>query len=377
MGVSSKGGGRTSNGPVLNGRSGPGSDVRYCAVSFDDLPGWRYGSDDDLGIPGGLRAYLQSLGVLREIYPNLSPPDENQSARDYFENRFTPYRVSIDGPAAPRGFFTGYFEPVLNGSRTRRATYSVPVLKIPDDLIELVDDAMRPVASAAGELSHGRVVNDTIAPYYNRREIELGALEGRGLEICYLDDPVGAFILHVQGSGVIAFEDGERIRVSYAAKNGYPYTSIGQLLINDGVFDAESMTLEALTAWLKAAPELARGVMWRNESYVFFEELGAFDDVGQVGVRSIRLTAGHSLAVDTSIHDAGLPAYLVIDDLQMSSDVEGFRRLMVMQDTGSAIRGAARGDIFYGTGPEAGDIAGRTRHYGDLYVFLPRNAGGA
>lgn len=332
-------------------------------VTFADLTGWQ--RDDH---EAALAAFLKSDHILREAYPGLVDPRtvSDVSARDYFETHFKPYR-SVSGAD---GFFTGYYEPVLGGSRYRSARFHVPLLRRPDDLETLVDDALR--ASSGDRLTHARRTSAGLEPFPVRAEIEQGCLDGQGLEFIYLDDPVDAFFLHVQGSGLIELDDGSRVRVSYAAKNGHPYTSVGKWLIEQGTFRAEDMSLQNLSAWLRAQPDGGRPVLWRNQSYIFFEELGAADKVSIKGTRGIALSAGRSLAIDASIHRLGLPVYVAASGLPDGAGGADFCRLMVAQDVGSAIRGPGRGDIFFGTGPEAGHIAGRTKHAGEMFVLLPR-----
>lgn len=223
----------------------------------------------------------------------------------------------------------------------------------------------------AHRFTHMRRTADGLEPYATRADIENGALSGQGLEIFWLADAVDAFFLHVQGSGVIALPDGTQTRVAYDGKNGHPYTSIGRYLIDEGLFPADLMTLDALKDWLRANPRLAPGVLQQNRSFVFFRELTGEDAKSPVGVEEIPLTPGRSLAVDTGFHAIGLPVYVVAPTLTHANPPDSFQRLMVAQDVGSAIRGPERGDLYFGTGDEAGRLAGGTKHPGTFYVLLP------
>lgn len=331
-------------------------------LAFHDLPGW---ADDDHA--AALQCFRSSFAQLRQAFPDLPEPDAATPARRYFEAHFEPQRIDAsDGD----GLLTGYYEPVLAGARTSSARFHVPLLRRPDDLETLRDDSLR--ASAGETLTHARRTPAGLEPYPTRREIEQGCLANRRLELLFLEDPIDAFFLHVQGSGLIELDDGSRVRVSYTAKNGHPYTSIGKALIDDGAIAAKDMSLPTLRAWLSADRDRAERTMWRNTSYIFFEELGDAASVDPVGVHGIPLTPGRSIAVDASRHAIGLPLYIAADDLP--GHLGPFRRLMIAQDVGSAIRGAARADIFYGTGSAAGEQAGRTKHVGRFHVLRPRDA---
>lgn len=293
-------------------------------------------------------------------------PDDRR-ARAFFEAHFVPHRVV---QANGTGFLTGYFEPELRGSRTPSPRYRVPVYRKPDDLVVLIPDEQR--GTLDGEMTAGRKTADGIVPYSTRRQIDQGALRGRGLEILYLDDPVAAFFMHIQGSGRVVLDDGQVVRLSYAAKNGYPYTSIGRILLDRGEIAKADMSLDTLTAWLRAHPESADQLLWENRSYIFFQEdADAAPDAGPIGAQNVPLTDGRSLAVDPGFHALGTPIWVAAPSLDVHGQ-SGFHRLMVAQDVGSAIKGPERGDIYWGSGADAGAIAGRTRHTGHFYVLRPR-----
>ncbi|MGI9408364.1 MAG: murein transglycosylase A, partial [Hyphomicrobiaceae bacterium] len=294
-----------------------------------------------------------------------------KAPKSYFEAHYVPHRVVHPGP---NGLLTGYYEPVLRGSRHSSADYPVPLYRQPEDLVKVEADAARGYRNDT--LVAGRMIDGDIVPYFTRREIELGALDDLGLDFLYLADPIDAFFLHVQGSGLIELDDGTSVRIGYAAKNGHPYTSIGRVLIERGEIAESDMTLAALRTWLETHPEQAADVMRENASFIFFQEHNEADveSAGPVGSLGVTLTDGRSLAVDTSYHELGTPVFVSSATLDCHGS-KGFHRLMVAQDVGSAIRGPERGDIFWGTGDEAGRLAGETIHEGTFFVLLPRQAG--
>ncbi len=352
----------------------PDGVVRFEPVSFAALDGW---AQDDHA--AALRCFLRSADILAEGVASVGTiVDEARQAltgsspakacRTVLEQAFTPHRIVHPGT----GFVTGYYEPVLTGSRVRSPDFKVPLYRRPDDLVTLVDDALR--GSVAGALTHARGTPDGLVPFATRREIELGALAGQGLELCWLADPIDVFFLQVQGSGVVDLAGEGAIRVGYDGKNGHPYTSVGKVLIAAGEITASDMSLETLRAWLAADRDRARLLLWHNASFVFFRERAFAAAEGPLGVRDITLTAGRSLAVDASVHHLGLPIHVSVPGLVADDAADGFHRLMIAQDVGSAITGAERGDIFFGTGASAGARAGATRHAAQFHVLLPHGA---
>lgn len=347
---------------------------RYEPVSFAALTGWD--SDDHAA---ALAAYMCSARRLAEKYPGKSAiasptllaasaatSGDAASARSFFETYFRPHRVVHNGPA---GLLTGYYEPILPGSRERTDHFSIPLYRRPADLVNLVAESER--GAMAHQYTHMRQTDAGQEPYATRADIENGALAGQGLEGFWLHDAVDVFFLHVQGSGVIALSDGSSTRVAYDGKNGHPYTSIGRYLIDEGLFPADQMTLDALKDWLRANPTLATGVLQQNRSFVFFRELLGAEASSPVGVEEIPLTPNRSLAVDTGFHAIGSPVYVTAPTLTHATPSGGFHRLMVAQDVGSAIRGPERGDLYFGTGDDAGRLAGNTKHPGTFFVLLP------
>jgi membrane-bound lytic murein transglycosylase A len=235
-------------------------------------------------------------------------------------------------------------------------------------LVNLVDEADR--ATPVGGLTHARRTAEGLRPYATRAEIEQGVLSGQGLEFVYIADPVDKFFLQVQGSGLVRLQDGSRIRLTYDGKNGHPYTSIGRYLIEAGSIPAEKMTLQALGTWLRSNLSHAQQIMNRNLSYVFFREMDASQAKAPLGVGDVPLTSGRSLAVDPVFHGLGLPVFVTVDGLRDGRRRQ-FRRLMIAQDVGSAIKGPERGDIFFGTGDGAGRRAGRVKQSARFVVLLP------
>ncbi|MBM3519176.1 MAG: transglycosylase [Alphaproteobacteria bacterium] len=287
-------------------------------------------------------------------------------ARQFFETNFVPFKVRE--AERPEGLFTGYYEPEAEGSLTPSAQYPAPIYGKPSDLVAF-DDA----AKTATGLSYGRIVDGEPRPYFTRREIEEGALANRGLEIVWLRDWVDAFFIHVQGSGRVRLADGGTKRLAYAGKSGRPYTSIGGVLVERGELTRETMSMQSLRQWMARDPQAARDLMWQNESFIFFREVELADaDLGAPGAQQVQLTPLRSLAVDRSIWMFGTPVWLDTSVPDGKGGEEAFRHLMIAQDTGSAIRGAARGDIYFGFDPLAGERAGRMKAAGTMIVLLPR-----
>ena len=286
----------------------------------------------------------------------------SQAARRFFEDNLSPVKI-----ANVTGQFTGYFEPELEGSRTRSKAFKVPVLARPDDLIRLSKSA----ADRLG-VAYGRVVNEKEYAYFTRRQIEQGQLSAQNLEILYLRSWQDLFFMQIQGSGRVRLREGGHVRLAYAAKTGLPYTAIGKVLIDRNELTREEMSMQALRQWLKDHPRQAREVMWQNKSYVFFRELkGHAADSGPIGAQKLPLTPLRSLAVDRKFWALGVPLW-VSTTVYTNGVLRPFNQLMIAQDTGSAIKGAARGDVYMGTGDQAGLDAGAMDQAGTLTALLPR-----
>jgi membrane-bound lytic murein transglycosylase A len=390
------------------------------AARFADLPGW---SDDHQA--AALAAFLRSCaalsrqpaerplatahsaatfaGSVADWRPACAAAAEvrrgdDAAARAFFERSFQPLAAS-DGDDR-EGFFTGYFEPTLHGSRRRSDVYRVPLYRRPPELVSVDLGEFRD--DLAGRRIAGRLRGDRLVPYPERGAIDAGALAGRGLELVWVDDAVDAFFLHVQGSGVVRLAEGGEMRVGYAAQNGHPYRSIGRELVDRGEMALEDVSLQSIRRWLLTHANEAAELMAANPSFVFFREL---DGSGPVGSQGVVLTPGRSLAVDTAFHALGVPVWLdgwrpsaealaaaaqnpaavpattpggepatAAEDAPFApaaTDVP-LRRLLVAQDTGGAIRGPLRGDVFWGPGEEAEIVAGSMRHPGRLWLLLPR-----
>jgi membrane-bound lytic murein transglycosylase A len=361
-------------------------DVTFEPVSFADLPGW--GQDDHAASLGAFqKSGERLLAAVRggTLTSTNAPPEgllsacedaqalgrrrpTRAAARAFFETHFTPHRILHQ---AREGLLTGYYEPVLYGSRQPEGRFQTPIYRRPPDLVNLVPESMR---GAQGKtLTHARNTDNGLQPYPTRAEIETGALTGRGLELFYLADPVDVFFMQIQGSGRIKLPDGTAIRVSYDGKNGHPYSSIGRHLIDSGQLAPDQVTLHNLATWLKADPERGKKVMWYNASYVFFRELAGEQANGPLGVLDIPLTPVRSLAVDASVHAIGTPIYVGAPTLTHVTQCTPFQRLMIAQDVGSAIKGPERGDIYFGSGRAAGKLAGVTKHSGNFFALLARS----
>jgi len=303
------------------------------------------------------------------------PAGDHVAARSALERWFVPYAASNNGDT--KGLFTGYYEPELRGSRSRSGRYVVPLYGRPADLITVDLGLFR--EELRGQRIAGRVQGGALRPYASRAEIEAGALaatprDGGGpLELVWVDDGIDAFFLEIQGSGRIVLDDGSILRVGYAAQNGHPYYAIGRELVSRGV-PREQVSMQSIRAWLAANPDQAREVMNKNPSFVFFRTLAppAAADDGPLGAEGVALTPGRSLAVDRAHLAMGLPVWLDAEDPLEAS--RRLQRLLVAQDTGGAIRGPVRGDVFWGFGSDAAERAGKMRSAGRYWILLPRDA---
>lgn len=292
-------------------------------------------------------------------------------ARTFFESRFRPFRLRPEDGS--RGFVTGYYEPDLVVAKSRDARFRYPIYRRPDDLVE-IDETNRP-RDMDPYFAFGRRDAGGIREYPDRREIELGALERRGLEIAFAESRTDLFFVHIQGAARLCHLDGRRSRITYAGKTGHRFTPIGRILVERGEIAREAVTMATIREWLAAHPGQLDELLWQNRSFIFFREIPFGDAaLGPVAAAKVPLSAGRSLAVDRLIHTFGTPIYVHAPTLTLHDDGAPFARLMLAQDTGSAIVGAARGDIFMGSGAMAGAIAGQVKHPADFFVFLPAAA---
>lgn len=287
--------------------------------------------------------------------------------RVFFEEQFLAFVVR-DGEK-PEGLFTGYYEPQAEGSRTRTGRFDVPVYRRPPDLV-----AFDEKQQAETGLAYGRLENGNPVSYLTRKQIEQGALAGQNLELVWLEDWADVFFIHIQGSGRVHLSDGSVMRLSYAAKSGLRYTGIGPLLVGRGAFTREDMSMQATRDWMRKNPRAARELMWENQSFIFFREVKlAKPELGALGAQHVQLTPQRSLAVDRSHWMFGTPVWLdTAAPAPRGARPETFRRLMIAQDTGSAIRGLARGDVYWGFGEDAAHYAGPMKSPGRMIVLLPK-----
>lgn len=358
-------------------------DPRLSPVDFAAICGWE---EDDHA--AAFRAFLAGAPLIAEKPPRtrglgiaghllqaaaqvaLAAPGSIGAleARRFFESRFRPYRI------AASGFVTGYYEPELTASLTRTERFPIPLYRRPDDLVDVPDDH-RP-AGWDPEIRFARRTSFGLEPYFDRPAIEAGALSGRGLELAWLPSAVDAFFVHIQGSARLRLTDGTTLRVAFDGKSGHAYTSIGRLAVERGLLPLDGAHKEGLERWLREHPAEGVALMQENRSFIFFRptELGEGD--GPMGAAGVPLTAGRSLAVDRTLMTFHAPVWVDAPELaDPDRGAFGFRRLMIAQDTGSAIVGPARGDLFFGSGDTAGTLAGGVSHRAEMTVLIPTHPG--
>jgi len=344
------------------------------ALAFADLDGWK---DDDHAV--AFQAFLKSCSAIlqgskakraaKPVFGGLYNACEKAAtlaaagtvdrapARKFFEDNFKPMRVlppvhTYGYYTGADGFYTGYYEAEFEGSRVKTEDYNVPLYRVP--------------AKLAGKKSK-------VFSQYDRTEIENGALAGQGLEICWIKSPIDSFFAQIQGSTRVKLDKGELLRLNYIASNGKPYTPVGRLLLDRGVYTPEEMSMDKIREYMEANPEEGKALRMKNRSFVFFSEtsLGPQDEC--IGAQGIPLTPGRSLAVDRSIHVYGTPIWIDAKfPLKGDAPQDTFQHLMFAQDTGSAIRGAARADIYFGHGEDAPHIAGRIKQFGKFVMLMPQ-----
>jgi membrane-bound lytic murein transglycosylase A len=349
-------------------------------IEFDQIAGWAADNHQQ-----ALKAFARSCheiektghgfrrnprfgGTRQQWLEVCAKLPDAKSAIKFFEQNFVPFLVT--DPDRKDGLLTGYYEPLAKGSLKPTARYSVPIYARPPDLVAFDAEAQKDTGLAYGRVSGGKP-----QAYLTREEIEKGALSGKGLEIVWLDSWEDAFFIHIQGSGRVQLEQGGELRLAYAAKSGLPYTGIGGVLMNWGELTKETNSMQAIRTWMAQNETKARELMWLNKSFVFFRSVEIADKtLGAVGAQQVNLTPERSLAVDRSVWMFGTPIW--IDTHLPNEATQGakpYRRLMVAQDTGSAIKGMARGDVYWGWGAEAGRIAGHMKSPARMTVLLPRS----
>ena len=352
-------------------------------LRWTDLEGWA--ADDHLA---AFEAYQTSCQLFRKtkrpgderpVYNALWEvcrraaavrPANADAARAFFEENFRPVRITRLGD--PQGFLTGYYEPIVQGSRFPNPEFHVPLYRRPRDLVAA---GYKPGIAAfpnKGALIGRRNEKDEIVPYHDRGAIDEGALDGQGLEICWLRDPFEALAIQIQGSARVILEDGTPLRINYDSHNGYPYTAVGRVLIERNLVPRDEMSMQRIRDWMAANPDEAPKIRATNRSYVFFRITGLSNDGEPVGAQGVPLMPGRSIAVD-KIHVYGTPFFIEASlPVESTRPTTPFRRLMIAQDTGSAIVGPARADLYWGAGDDAARIAGRIRHSGRFAMLLPR-----
>jgi len=343
------------------------------AARWSDLPGW---AEDDLAV--AWPAFLQSCRGLTskaqwllwraacEEAKGLVATDSATLHR-FFEARFEPYLLTNpDGTTS--GTVTGYYEPLLRGSRTRSATFSQPVLGVPSDLLTI--DLSDVLPDLKNMRLRGRLQGNRVIPYYSRADIVGREKNYADRVLLWVDDAVELFFLQIQGSGRVKLPDGSTVRIGYADQNGHPYHSVGRVLIERGELRAEQASMQGIQAWARANPAKLDEVLNANPSYVFFREVSVKgnENEGPQGALGVPLTAERSIAVDPRHVPLGAPVFLSTTQPNSATPLQ---RLMLAQDTGGAIRGVVRADFFWGFGAEAGAQAGRMKQQGQMWVLLP------
>ncbi|MEO1702931.1 MAG: MltA domain-containing protein [Pseudomonadota bacterium] len=351
-------------------------------VDYNELPHWH---DDDHAAAVAAFARHQKIPV-DEVYkrpPTGCNPDQlielvsaaarinADKAQNFFEKNFVPVRLDQtkdDASPDPSSIVTGFFEPEYQASRMPSKRYSVPVHARPSQLVEAKS---APVGSVPeGYRFAWRHDDGSMGPAPDRAAIHRGALDGRAEILCWLENPIDAFFMHIQGAARLKLEDGTMMRVSYAAKTGHPFTAIGGLLVKMGVFGQNEVSMQGIVAWLRDHHDEAQTMMNRNRSYIFFKETALGDPtLGPFAAAKIQLTAQRSLAVDMRFHTFATPIYVHAHNVNGSN----FSNLMIAQETGTAIMGPSRGDIFFGTGEEAGILAGGVVSPVTFFVLCPKS----
>jgi len=358
---------------------------QYIPLAWADIAGWA--TDDHVQAYRAFRVSCAAIAAQRNppedsraLGISLREPcraakareiTEDAKARAFFEENFLPLQISRLGEDA--GFVTGYYEPIVDGSRTQTDIYDVPIYRRPSNLFVRGFGQDSPSLPNKGQVFR-KIGRRELVPYYDRGEIEDGAIAGRGLEICWLKNQTDLLFAQIQGSARIRLEDGSTIRINYDAHNGYPYTAVGRILIDRGIIPKEQMSMQKIREWMEQNPGGANELRRQNRAYVFFREVPLSDKDEAVGAQGVPLTPGRSIAVDSSLHVYGTPFFIEGElPIESAQSKTPFRRLMVAQDTGSAITGPARADIYYGAGVEAGRISGRFRHNMRFVMLVPKS----
>lgn len=360
------------------------SGSQYEPLTWGNVPGWK--DDDQLsaykafrtsckpiaaqrGAPPDAKALGSSLRDPCRIARGLELADAGK-AKDFFEQNFVPLRISRLGEDA--GFVTGYYEPILDGSRTQTDVYNVPIYRRPSNLFVRGKNQSSVGLPNSGPV-YRKIGRRKLVPYYDRAQIEDGAIAGRGLEIAWLKSQTDLLFAQIQGSARIKFADGPTLRINYDAHNGYPYTPVGRVLIDRGIIPRDQMSMQKIREWMDQNPDGAKELRRQNRAYVFFREVQLSDKDEAVGAQGVPLTAGRSIAVDKALHVYGTP-FFIAGELPIESERSKtpFHRLMIAQDTGSAIVGPARADLYFGAGAHAGKVSGRLKHNMQFVMLVPK-----
>lgn len=361
------------------------ADTQYVPVAWTDIAGWD--ADDHLQAFKAFRASCRAVAASpasaadgKALGASLRGPcraartadvSDKAMARAFFETHFRPLQISSLGQTD--GFVTGYYEPIVDGSRTRTDVYTVPVYRRPSNLFVRGYRQNAPTLPNSGPV-YRKIGRRKLIPYYDRAEIEDGAIAGRGLEICWLKSQTDLLFTQIQGSARVRLDDGSTIRINYDSYNGYPYTAVGRVLIERNIIPKDRMSMRRIRQWMDENPDGAKDLRRQNRSYVFFREVKLSDNDEAVGAQGVPLTPGRSIAVDQSLHVYGTP-FFIEGELPIESEQAKtpFHRLMIAQDTGSAILGPARADLYFGAGPEAGRVSGRLRHNMHFVMLVPNS----
>ena len=345
---------------------------RWTPALFADLPGWK--ADDLRDVRTAFSENCKGLRSKPEWISACSrfPFDGNAAQqRAFIESEFVPYQLTR-ADVEDRGLITGYYEPLLKGSRTKTARYNVPLFQRPDDLLVVELGDLYP--ELKGKRVRGRLVDTPqgkrVVPYYDRAQIESGAaVQGSNFKpLVWVDDVVEAFFLQIQGSGLIELADGGRLRAGYADQNGHPFRGVGRLLVERGELKLEEASMQGIKGWIARNPDRATALLNENASYVFFREIDA-KPAGPLGSLGVPLTAERSIAVDPRFIPLGSVVWLATT---YPNALAPLQRLMFAQDTGGAIRGVVRADFYWGTGHKAGEQAGRMRQTAQMWVLWPK-----
>jgi len=352
------------------------AEAKYQPIPFAEIPGWQ-----EAALAPGLRAFAAGCPWIAASHPlRLScdavvavAANDEPAARRFVEETFSAWAV-LSAEGAAEGTITGYYEPILQGSRTRTESFRFPVYGVPEDLVAV--DLDNVYAELKGMRLRGRLEGNRLVPYWTRAEIE-SKTPFRAPVLAWVEDPVELLFLQIQGSGLIDLASGERLYLRYADQNGHPYRSIGRYLVQSGELSLEQSSMQGIKTWAAANPRKLRAALDANPSYVFFRELAPKPAApgeanGPIGALGAPLSAGYSLAVDPRSVPLGAPVFL---GTTMPLSSQPLQRLMAAQDTGGAIRGAVRADFYWGTGSEAGILAGRMRQKGRLWILWPRGQG--